>query len=64
MTLQYGMFRDREDEFHHSYGDKCITKYGHWRPEISTQLEIYQRCGMPKFGVARTKCTDPPQDGT
>lgn len=53
------MLRDRADEFRHSYGDEYITRYGHWRPEISTEFEKYLKCGIPKFGFARVKCTDP-----
>lgn len=58
-TSLYGLLHTHGDEFRLSYGEQYFAKYGRLRPEVEKETGKYLKCGIPRFGFARIKCSDP-----
>lgn len=58
-TPLYGLLRDHVDELRSAFSTHYAPAYGHWRPELDRACERYLKCGIPKYGVAKVKCTNP-----
>ncbi len=56
-TASYRIFYHHYDEFQNAYDEKYLSKYGPLRPIVDETVEKYLKCGIPKYGFARIKCT-------
>lgn len=57
-TAPYQILYNHYDEFKNVYDKKYLSKYGPFRPIVDKTVERYLKCGIPKYGFARIKCTE------
>jgi hypothetical protein len=56
-TACYKIFRNHYKSFRDSYEERYKWRYGYFRPLIDEEVEKYLKCGIPKYGFARIRCS-------